>query len=143
MTAARLESKLTRIESDVLFDKFLADQQWRTEKIALEKEIGAAKKQAKLEQAAASNGNKEKGAVDDDINNEAERIAAEILAETNDDDDLAGLFASLPKNEVDPSTNKMQTVVTSKEGVRIVIRDFGKWTGINPRRVLEEACRSR
>jgi ATP-dependent RNA helicase DHX29 len=82
---------------------------------------------------------------DGDVNNEAERIAAEILAEVNDDDedDIGGLFASLPQNEVDASTGESRTVVNSSDGSQIVIRDFGKTTGISPRRALEEACRSR
>lgn len=143
IATAQLQAKLKRIESDVLFDKFLADQQWRAQKIALEKEISNAKREAmKLE-------NPEPDALPETektqtINDEADRIAAEILAEGNDDDDdISGLFASLPQNEVDPLTGKTQTVLNSADGTKTIIKDFGKWSGVAPRRVLEEACRSR
>jgi ATP-dependent RNA helicase DHX29 len=68
-----------------------------------------------------------------------------MLEEDSSDDDaaLADLFASLPVNEVDPITGKSTTVVNSSNGVKVTIRDFGKWTGVSPTRVLEEACRAR
>lgn len=140
LTKAKLEARLRRIENDVLFDSFLADQQWRTQKLALEKDISSAKKEAAILRAQESDAPSQAESPPN-INDEAERIAAEILAE--DDDGITGLFESLPQNEVDPTTGKTQTVVNSADGIRTVIRDFGKWTGVTPRRVLEEACRSR
>jgi len=140
---ANLRAKLIRIESDVLFDKFDAEQQWKLRRVVLEKEL-AAKRQLKTQERRA-----EKEAVeepsDGGVNDEAERIAAEILAqgENDDGDVLADLFANLPTNEVDPSTGKTTTVVNGADGIKITIRDFGKWTGVSPLRVLEEACRSR
>jgi ATP-dependent RNA helicase DHX29 len=83
----------------------------------------------------------------EDVNDEAARIAAEILAENGEDSDddaaLADLFASLPVNEVDPLTGKTNTVMNGSDGSKVIIRDFGKWTGVNPVRTLEEACRAR
>ncbi|KAK1754041.1 ATP-dependent RNA helicase DHX29 [Echria macrotheca] len=141
---ALLLAKIDRVEKDVLFDKYVAEQQWRAQRIVLEKQYAATKKQAaeqkveeKVEEQATTNG--------DDINEEAERIAAEILAENEDDDDqaLADLFSSLPVNEVDPVTGKSSTVMNGTDGSKVTIRDFGKWTGMSPTRVLEEACRAR
>ena len=148
LAIAKLEARLKRIEGDVLFDKFVAEKQWKQERVAVEKEIAVAKKQTQereTKEIAPAGGPDEKTSTDDDINDEAQRIAAEILAENNDDDldDIGGLFASLPQNEVDAATGKTQTVVTSSDGNKVVIRDFGKWSGVSPRRVLEEACRSR
>ena len=147
LAIAKSEARLRRIESDVLFDKFLAEQQWKKERVVVEKEIATAKKQTKepeKKETVQEEGH-EKNSSDGDINDEAQRIAAEILAENDDedDDDIGGLFASLPQNEVDETTGKTQTVVTSSDGSKFVIRDFGKWTGVSPRRILEEACRSR
>jgi ATP-dependent RNA helicase DHX29 len=72
-------------------------------------------------------------------------MGMELLEDNESDDDaaLADLFASLPVNEVDPVTGKSCTVVNGKDGVKIVISDFGKWPGISPTRVLEEACKAR
>lgn len=143
---ALLLAKIDRVEKDVLFDKFVAEQQWREKRIELEKEYSVKKKQAQEvqekaeaeEEPAASND-------EDDVSKEAERIAAEILAQDSDDDDqaLADLFSSLPVNEVDPLTGKSNTVMNGADGSKVVIRDFGKWTGVSPMRALEEACRSR
>jgi ATP-dependent RNA helicase DHX29 len=135
---------LKTIESDVLFDKFLAEQQWKKEKVVLEKQLALAKKNP----AVDSDGQLQpedptSGAVDDDITAIAEKMAKDILAESTEDDDIAGLFESLPQSEVDPTTGKLQTVVNSSDGVRLVIREFSKWTGVSPKRILEEACRSR
>jgi ATP-dependent RNA helicase DHX29 len=147
LAIAKLEAKIRKIESDVLFDKYEADQQWKVQRVDLERQLAAAKheRQDQAGENLAVEGEPAPEKTDDgDINNEAERIAAEILAEVNDeDDDIGGLFASLPQNEVDASTGESRTVVNSADGKQTVIRDFGKSTGISPRRALEEACRSR
>jgi len=142
-----LLAKLDRIEKDILFDKHVAENQWRAMRIVLEKDHAAVKKQKAQEEkseeeTAAGKVNDVNGA--DVINAEAERIAAEILAENSDDDQgLADMFASLPVNEVDPITGRSSTVMHGSDGTKVTIRDFGKWTGVSPMRALEEACRSR
>ncbi|KAL6854681.1 P-loop containing nucleoside triphosphate hydrolase protein [Trichoderma novae-zelandiae] len=145
-SVAYLESKLRTIESDVLFDKFLAEQQWRKEKVILERQLASARKTAAIDSSSQSQPEDTTStpeAEDDDITAIAEKMAKDILAESNEDDDIAGLFESLPQSEVDPATGKLQTVVTSSDGARLVIREFAKWTGVTPKRILEEACRSR
>ncbi|KAL2261666.1 hypothetical protein VTK26DRAFT_3658 [Humicola hyalothermophila] len=138
---ALLLAKLERVEKDVLFDKFVAESQWREKRIALEKEYAATKKAEQEKKETPPEPAPPEEA--DDVNAEAERIAAEILAEEDDDGGLTDLFASLPVSEVDPVTGKSTTVMNSADGARIAIRDFGKWTGVSPMRALEEACRSR
>jgi ATP-dependent RNA helicase DHX29 len=150
---ALLLAKVRKIENDVLFDKYIAEQQWREKKISLEKDFAAERKKQADEQKAEE-AEEEEGATgvkpeaeddQDEVAREAERIAAEILAENGSDDDeaLAGLFASLPTNEVDPVTGKTNTVMNGADGTKTIIRDFGKFTGVTPSRALEEACRAR
>lgn len=153
LAIAKAEAKLKRISDDVLFDKFIGEQEWKKQRIAVEREIAAAKKEQEVQKETEIESEpiptetpEEEPASDGEVNDEAQRIAAEILAEgggDEDDDDLGGLFDSLPQNEVDEATGKAQTVITSSDGQKVIIRDFGKWTGVSPRRVLEEACRSR
>lgn len=149
MAVAKLEAKIFKIQSDVLFDSYAAEQQWQARRIPLEKELAEAKKladaQADIADSPPPEEPKEAAEEEDgEINEEAERIAAEILAEAEDSDDgIEGLFDSLPQTEVDASTGQSQTVISSADGVKTVIRDFGKWTGVSPRRALDEACRSR
>ncbi len=144
---AKLLAKIDRIERDILFDKGLADQRWRTDRISLEKEFAAARKQQTEEAKQQQGESAQKSEVDsdDDIAKEAERIAAEILQQDDAEDDLAlaDLFASLPTQEVDPTTGKTNTVINGSDGIKIYIRDFGKWSGVSPLRALEETCRSR
>lgn len=139
---ALLLAKLDRVEKDVLFDKYVAEQQWRAKRIVLEKEYAATRAEEKKKEPAEEPPPPNDS---DDINAEAERVAAEILAEGDDSDDgaLADLFSSLPVSEVDPVTGKTKTVVNGADGSKITVRDFGKWTGVTPMRALEEACRSR
>ncbi|KAM0277308.1 hypothetical protein ACHAQH_005899 [Verticillium albo-atrum] len=148
-TIAKLQAKLDRIEKDVLFDRYPAEQQWKAKRLALEKDFAAAKKQqAQDEPPEITEASPEptEEPPTGDINDEAERMAAEILAEGADDDDgeaLAGLFDSLPTNEVDAVTGKTNTVVNGADGVKVTVRSFEKWTGVSPMRALEEACRAR
>ncbi|KAI5921017.1 P-loop containing nucleoside triphosphate hydrolase protein [Camillea tinctor] len=140
---AKLVAKIERIEQDVLFDKFSAEQKWRVNRIELEKEFSAKKRQAEQDKMQDEPAQDDEIG-DEDVTKEAERIAAEILQQGDEDDDLAlsDLFASLPVQETD-STGKTTTVVNGADGVKIIIRDFGKWSGVTPMRLLEETCRSR
>ena len=145
---ARLNGKLERIEQDVLFDKTSANDQWRLKMAVLEKELAATRKaqaeKERLEKGDAASSRSAKGE-DADVNSAAERMAAEVLADAEDlvdDSALDGLFELLPVEEVEASTGKSKTPLQN-DSERLEIRDFGKWTGVNPRRVLEEACKSR
>ena len=148
---AYLLAKLDRIEKDVLFDRFDAEQQWRPKRILLEKEYAQQKRKefevAETEKKREADEPKEVDD-DDDVAKEAEKIAAEILAQggssdSDDDAALGDLFANLPVSEVDPETGKTNTVVNGTNGAKVTVREFGKWSGISPMRALEEACRSR
>lgn len=153
LETAKLLAKLDRIEKDPLFDRGLAQMQWEPKRIAFERDYAENKKlqpEAEassnvLEGAAQSNGDassddEEDDEEDDEVAKEAKRMAAEVLAD--DDQSLSDLFAALPTNEVD-ADGKISTVMNNSDGSKVTIRDFGKWTGVSPMRVLEEACRSR
>ncbi|KAI0526722.1 ATP dependent RNA helicase [Xylaria bambusicola] len=154
---ARLQGRIDRIEQDVLFDKPLAEHMWRNRRIELEKEFAANARKAEQQEKEEREREQEKeketqtadpGPVvesddDDEIAKEAKRIAAEILQnDSSEDEALSDLFANLPVQETD-ATGKTSTVINGADGVKVKIRDFGKWSGVNPTRALEEACRSR
>lgn len=144
--STKLLQKIKKIEDDVLFDKYLADQQWELRRIQLERDAAALRNGPEpLHDSNDSQGSETLVDSDDEVSREAAKLGEALLEEAGSDDDalLADLFASLPVNEVDPLTGKSSTVVNSTNGVKVVIRDFGKWTGVNPTRVLEEACRAR
>lgn len=143
--SAKLLRKIKKIEDDVLFDRYLAEKEWESKRIILEREASARRNAAELSQDSAECQPPTPSDSEDEVSKEAAKIGAALLEEDGSDDDalLADLFASLPVSEIDSMTGKISTVVNSKDGVKITIRDFGKWTGVNPTRVLEEACRAR
>lgn len=144
---AKLQRKLAKIESDVLFDRYEADQEWQKRKIALEKEAAAKRQELsggpppRIPHPAESSDDDS----DDEIMRAAAKMGADLLEDDSSDDDgaIADLFANLPVTEVDPVTGKSTVVINETNGGKITLRDFGKSSGISPRRVLEEACRSR
>ena len=131
----RLEAKIQKIKSDLLFDEDKANSRWANIRIDLTRETAERKKlgikndgeQNRIMSTVQSNAN---------------------LAESHDGDDdvdgmLGAFFTSLPDATTDPATGLSIMSTKSQEGTNIEIRDFGKWTGLSPRRVLEEACKAR
>jgi ATP-dependent RNA helicase DHX29 len=144
--SAKLLRKIKKIEDDILFDKYLANQQWEVRRIQLEKHAASRRHTSELGlDSNDSQGSETLVDSDDEVSREAAKMGEALLADTGSDDDaaLADLFASLPVSEVDPLTGRSNTVVNGADGVKVIIRDFGKWTGLNPTRVLDEACRAR
>lgn len=143
---AKLKRKLKKIESDILFDQYLADQRWADQHIQLQKDAALARKNAPAKIEALLDGDLATDESDDDeVSRAAKAMSAALLEETESDDDaaIAELFQSLPTTEVDPATGKSSTVINNKDGSKVTIRDYGKWSGVSPRRVLDEACRAR
>ncbi|KAE8442794.1 hypothetical protein EG329_002827 [Mollisiaceae sp. DMI_Dod_QoI] len=140
---AKLLRKIKKIQDDILFDQYVANQQWEAQRILLERE--AARRRAVEHTQDISDESQTLIDSDDEVSKEAARMGTELLESKESDDEtaLADLFASLPVNEVDPVTGKSITVVNGSNGIKVTIRDFGKWTGVSPTRVLEEACRAR
>ncbi|RKF76639.1 ATP-dependent RNA helicase DHX29 [Golovinomyces cichoracearum] len=138
--------KLKKIEDDVLFDKYVADQQWEIRRVQMEKELSRLK-DVKASQDISINSQIAQTSIasNDEVNQEAARISQSILDkdECDNDDVLGDFFSSLPVNEIDPKSGKTTSVIEDNGGVKVTIRDFGKWLGVNPTRLLEEACRSR
>jgi ATP-dependent RNA helicase DHX29 len=144
---SKLQRKLDRIEGDILFDKYIANQQWEQQRIQLERDA-ATQRNAVSGEAPERIPHPAEVLEDsdtDEVGKEAARIGAEILESNDSDDDaaVADLFASLPVTEVDPVTGKSNVVVNNSDGTKVTIRDFGTTIGMIPRRVLEEACKAR
>ncbi len=142
--AVKLVNRIKRIEGDVLFDQYEADQEWNKKKIVLEKEASA-------QRQASSGGPAERvphpseypSDEEEDIMAQALKMTQEVMGGDSDSDGVADLFAQLPVTEVDLVTGKSSTVLNNADGTKVAIRDFGKSSGVSPRRVLEEACKSR
>ncbi|MCJ1466553.1 hypothetical protein MMC07_005173 [Pseudocyphellaria aurata] len=133
---ARLLAKINRIESDILFDRDEARSKW------MEMEKNLAKEAAE----------RKRFQLDRDPKVKTKTVAVppskstEALQAEEDEDlvDMVGeLFSSLPETYTNAKTGKTQLTNTTTEGETMIIRDFGMWTGANPRRILEDACKAR
>lgn len=132
----RLLTKLNRIESDILFDQDEAYRQWMEARITLVKEAGE-RKRLDLDQGNATTNNAE------DQTSTANLKGLEY-SDTEDTSMILGdLFSSLPVTRTDSVTGVTTMVDESSSGVSIVIKDFGNWIGVSPRRTFEEACKAR
>lgn len=132
----RLLTKLNRIESDILFDQDEAYRQWVEARITLVKEA-AERKRLDLYQDNATTNNAE------DQTSTANLKGLEH-SDTEDTSMILGdLFSSLPDTRTDSVTGVTTMVDESSSGVSIVIKDFGNWNGVSPRRTFEEACKAR
>lgn len=146
---SKLHQKLQKIESDALFDQREADLQWAETQIELAR-AAAERKRLQL------SGRPENGHLTDredadptsewqsnGVSKRAEKLGQELLEEAQSQDDvdlLGGMFSALPG--VSDSGNGPST--SGSSGVaEVTIRDFGRITGIGPKRILEEACKSR
>lgn len=137
----KLLSQLQQLESDALFDDIEAGLQWPAKRA----EIAQRKAKERLELPTNTAVPKPSGAENVTI---APRktptwkkpVQDARLEENNDDEDvlLGDMFSAVP-NEA-PRSDETKTS-HSNEG--ITLRDFGKQSGISPRRVLEEAIRAR
>ena len=138
----RLLNRLRRFESDILFDRDEADEQWLTRRIELIKEAATRKKLGIADQPAISTDNTLRSANENPKSADSSRSAEPV----NLDDstvDLAEFFAALPESKVDNKTGRSGIISTTIDGNVVEVRTFGKWPGIGPRRIFEEACRAR
>jgi len=145
----KLQRKLRQIESDVLFDKREAEAQWIAKRNQLVQEGASRKKlQLHLPERSAKDQNKSNGGsvgmtAADEVMKEAANIADLTVASDSDSDNdslLGGMFAAMPDEFGGRQTSTGESTETT---ANITIRNFGKSTGMSPRRVLEEACRAR
>ena len=134
---ARLTAKLHKITSDILFDEEAASSKWAETWICLVKEAVERKR------LGIRNGNEQEHRRPENSSPQNAAVT-ESTDNTEDTSDMLGeLFSSLPESTTDPTTGTSNMKTTNSAGTTVMIRSFGKWAGISPRRVFEEACRSR
>ncbi|KEF61554.1 uncharacterized protein A1O9_03121 [Exophiala aquamarina CBS 119918] len=131
----RLNKKLEDIRRDILFESDMADSMW-SEKL---EDLQATHQRVLREQARLRREEaRESSAVPDNAQEDKSSTDRELVIgeEARDDDEvlLGGIFGEVEEaNPVDQQESQTQ------ENIRVL--DFGKWTGVSPRRLLEEICR--
>ena len=145
----KLQQKLQKIESDVLFDQREADAQWASKKVDLTREA-VERRRFQLSQhesakgtAATTHSITAEAQSINGVSDEAEQLGLELLKESEDQDDaemLGGMFDALPGVQ-ESGSGKVGS--GASQPTNITIRNFGRLTGMNAKRVLEEACKAR
>ena len=164
----RLLRKIKALQADILFDKVEAHERWSEVRLSLLKEIVERKRlQLSVEETekrysaeiqpnsagtqAAGTGDQQGSPLGTDptrpgLSDTAVYSQTPDPSSTSDDHDpdleLGEFFSSLPVQETNAESGRsMMTTICN--GETVTVRDFGKWTGLNPRRIFEEACKAR
>ena len=131
----KLLAQVQRLESDALFDEIEAGTQWPVKRAEIARNKASERQQKPAEATKPANVGPApstlrktpawKKSIQDDNSDDG-----------SDEEDalLGGMFSAVP-DEVPNGSDPVTSAVT--------LRDFGKQTGVTPRRVLEEALRAR
>lgn len=133
----RLQAMMKTIESDPLFDQHEAEQRWSLRRIQIMQEVAA----TKIPTKSAAVDSTTNGAKPDSQPNGSEAKVAQPSPNgsvAGDDDILGDMFAA-PDDEIHATVVSASPDASSK----IKIRDMGRLTGMNPSKILEDACRGR
>lgn len=136
----KLLRKLDKLETDILFDKDEALRQWVGIRDQLA-EDAAERKRLHLDNVNAQPTNGRAVTHASRSNPESEKTQEQ--ADESGDDMLTGLFSTFTELSTDAKTSVTSIQPSIPNDCVVTIRDFGKPTGLKPRRVFEEACKAR
>lgn len=130
----RLHKKLERIKSDILFDQGEASAQWLQIQNQLVKEL-AERKKLQLDDSWAQSSSVKLTPTDSE------------KSQAHDKDEFMSMLGDIFETPSDtltpPGINFAGSNSYDHKEATVKIRDFGKWTGVSPRRLFESACKSR
>ncbi|KAL4889791.1 hypothetical protein BDV59DRAFT_103814 [Aspergillus ambiguus] len=126
---AKLQRKIASIENDVLFDKAEAEYRWKEKLDHLRKE------------AAFLRQSQPKDKPEQDEAKESDDKESEGNVPPMEEDGTADLLGDMFQAE--EPTLESGVILEELSKVVLNMRDFGKWTGLSPGRVLEETCKAR
>jgi ATP-dependent RNA helicase DHX29 len=132
----KLRSQLQQLESDVLFNQDEADALWPAKRNQIAQAKAAEKKSQPQEPISP---NKE-SSPSKPVKDEAPTTPAPGTDNSNNEDDdgmLGGMFAAVPDEPIAATTGG------DASSDNVVVKDFGKQSGMSPRRIFEEAIRAR
>ncbi len=141
LEATRVLGKMNVIDSDILFDRDEANRRWALVQNDLTKEAAERKKFQLDNEARSADLPNAYGSLESGPH--AGTVSTSALSEEDPMDMVGGLFSTIPESATDAETRATNITSIVPEHTSIVLRDFGKWTGLSPRRILEEACKAR
>lgn len=134
--AAKLQRKISNIEKDVLFDREEAEYKWREKLEDLRKEASFFRRTQREEEKPPPVEDQEQP---EEAKPEPE-LESDVLAAAGDNEnaDLLGDMFGSEEPELESGV-----ILEELSKATMCVRDFGKFSGLSPRRVLEETCKSR
>ena len=138
---ARLTAKLEKINSDILFDREQAEMKWAQHWTQLAKE--RSERERLGIHISSEKGHQGKRQQNSEAIASPSNVPEPIRNELDTGDMLGEFFSGLPNSVTDSITGTSNMKSANADGSMVIIRSFGKWNGISPRRVFEEACRAR
>jgi len=140
----KLQAKMQRIESDVLFDQYEADSRWLLKRNEIAQDV-AERRRYQLPShhtptAKAANVRLARSTRQPKTLSESSSEDSDIESLSDNDNAFGDLFAATaPADEA-----RVPIASDSKvDATQIIITSFGQIQGVSPWRVLEETCKSR
>ena len=128
---ARIDTKLTKIRNDILFEQKEAEAQWNLARIELVREIAERRR-------LGVNGFQRSLEIEDRPKPSGMSSSDSVSVTQNETEEIfGGLFSDAPEAEKAEPSEGDQLDKT------IQIKDFGAWSGIYPRRLLEDTIHAR
>ncbi|KAL1954208.1 hypothetical protein VTO42DRAFT_1526 [Malbranchea cinnamomea] len=134
---ARLQQKLKKIESDILFDSDVAEQEWQARLAELRIETAKSAQQLRSQVPDFDTQRTKVDAQPEPVSKNSKPKENAMNEEEDEGGILGDLFLSEEAYGEEPPILGISLNTTIKQ------RDFGKSSGMNPRRILEESCRAR
>ncbi|KAI4638904.1 hypothetical protein J4E93_009654 [Alternaria ventricosa] len=138
----KLLSQLQQLTSDALFDEDQAEAQWPAKRNQIA-QSQAEKRERQDAQSSDSPTQTKDTSLDIPVSAKAEATVASSKPPSEhegeeDADLLGGMFSAVPD-----ATPAPESTSNGSSTDNVTLRDFGKMSGMSPRKVLEEAVRSR
>lgn len=129
---ANIQRKVSKIENDVLFDREDAGQNWRAKLDDLRKEAAFFLHSKREEEKPT-----EEQEQPEEANPEPDPESDALLGNAENAELLGDMF------EAEEPALETGVILDELSKASMHVHDFGRTTGLSPRRILEETCKSR
>lgn len=129
---AKIQRKVSKIENDVLFDREDAEQKWRAKLDDLRKEAAFFRRSEREEEKPT-----EEQEQPDEAKPELDQESDALLSDAENAGVLGDMF------QAEEPALETGVILDELSKASMHVHDFGRTTGLSPRRILEETCRSR
>ncbi len=139
--ATKIIRKINGLNSDILFDRDEANKRWTLVQNDLARNAAERKRFHLDSEVRSANFSNNHDLSESDNHSETASISA--LSEEDSMDMIGDLFSTVSEGTTDADTGITNVTNSAPDGTAIVVRDFGKWGGLSPHRIFEEACKAR